>query len=213
MKVSGGLPPTPRCQSYMNFISHAFAQTGSPNGAGVDLSLLLSLLLIGFLILIAMFAAARMDRLDRKRTGEGMPANPWDRANIGPANRAKQQVIVKTYQGSQSEITERFQADSVEMATSGYFPTSQSWAPGRWGVGASIVAVLLIFLLGFRYSNLSLLLIIPILAYMLIMRPDGTLTVTYEWRTAAVEEKTCPKCAERIKAAALVCHFCGYEFT
>jgi hypothetical protein len=36
--------------------------------------------------------------------------------------------------------------------------------------------------------------------------------VTHELRTASVEEKTCPKCAERVKAAALVCHFCGHEF-
>ena len=26
------------------------------------------------------------------------------------------------------------------------------------------------------------------------------------------DEKTCPQCAEKIKAAALVCRFCGYEF-
>ena len=47
---------------------------------------------------------------------------------------------------------------------------------------------------------------------MLIVKPNGTLTVTYERRAVSVEEKICPKCAERIKAAALVCHFCGYEF-
>ena len=43
------------------------------------------------------------------------------------------QVIIKTYTGSQESATARFQADSVEMAAQGYFPTSQSWAPGQYG--------------------------------------------------------------------------------
>jgi len=97
----------------------------------------------------------------------------------------------------------RFQADSIQMAADGYFPTSQSWAPGQWGFGAFIGALLLcVLLIGFIA-----------LIYMLIVKPDGTLTVTYELRTASFEEKTCPICAERIKAAALVCHFCGHKFT
>lgn len=40
--------------------------------------------------------------------------------------------------------------------------------------------------------------------------PAGTLTVTYELQ---VQEKTCPRCAERVKAAALMCRYCGYEFS
>ena len=113
------------------------------------------------------------------------------------------QTLVKTYKGSQAEATMRFRAYATRIAADGYFPTTQSWAPGEWGVGAFIVAVLLCFvLIGFIA-----------LAYMLIVKPDGTLTVTYEQRTALADEKTCPACAERIKAAAAVCHFCGYKFT
>ena len=89
------------------------------------------------------------------------------------------------------------------MAEGGYVPTLQTWAPGQWHVGYWIVAVLLIAAWGIG---------ILMLAYLFVVKPDGTLTITYERRAASAEEKTCPRCAERIKAAALVCHFCGYEF-
>src|SRR4029078_12485998 len=89
------------------------------------------------------------------------------------------------------------------MASENYFPTSQSWAPGQWSGRAFAIAILLMFLFGLG---------ILILAYMLIVKPDGILTVAYERRTASVAEKTGPECAERIKAAALVCHFCGHKF-
>lgn len=112
-------------------------------------------------------------------------------------------LVVKTYTGSQAEAMRQFQADAINMAGESYFPTSQSWAPGQWSGRAFAVAILLIILFGLG---------IFILAYMLIVKPDGTLTVTYERRTASFEEKTCPMCAEKIKAAALVCHFCGHKF-
>lgn len=58
--------------------------------------------------------------------------------------------------------------------------------------------------------------------YMLIVKPDGTLTVTYELRAtpeALVEDRSpvkvarrpCPRCAELILPAALVCRFCFRE--
>jgi ribosomal protein L40E len=92
------------------------------------------------------------------------------------------------------------------MAAQGYFPTSQSYAPGSYGCGTFIFAVILCFLI----------IGILILIYMLIVKPDGVLSVTYEFRgtaeSRAQDEKTCPKCAEQIRAAAQVCRFCGYQF-
>lgn len=103
------------------------------------------------------------------------------------------QVIAKTYAGSRKAAMKRFQADAIEMAAQGYFPTAQSWAAGQWSGGAFAVAILLIFSFGLG---------IFILAYMLIIKPDGALTVTYEQRAASVEGKTRPKRAKRIKAPA-----------
>ncbi|WP_291994909.1 zinc ribbon domain-containing protein [Candidatus Accumulibacter sp. ACC003] len=124
--------------------------------------------------------------------------------------RLQKQVIVKTYKGSQAKAMELFQSDAAKMAAEGYFPTSQSWAPGAYGCGSFLGALLLcVVLVGFL-----------IFIYMHLVKPDGTLTVSYQRSEAAVAsnsvpsaEKTCPKCAEQVKAAAQVCRFCGHNFT
>jgi hypothetical protein len=135
------------------------------------------------------------------------PTSPGKEPNpIKPDEQNNQKVIIRTYTGNQDTATSLFQSDSVKMAGENYFPTSQSWTPGSYGCGSFIIAALLCFV------------IIGILAfiYMLIVKPDGTLTVTYELRnsnkTVLVEEKTCPKCAEQVKAAASLCRFCGHNF-
>lgn len=134
--------------------------------------------------------------------------NPAER--LGEEVSNQQQVIIKTYKGSQAQATAAFQADSADMAAKGYYPTSQTWAPGSYSCGAFLLALLLCFVL----------IGIVVFIYMLIVKPDGTLTVTYELRSVsggsaraiAVEEKACPKCAEKVKAAALICRFCGHNF-
>ncbi len=81
-------------------------------------------------------------------------------------------VLVRVYQGSQSSATADFQRDSAYLAGHGYFPVSQSWAAGSWGCGAFLVALLLcLVLVGFL-----------IFVYMLVVKPGGTLTVTYQYR-------------------------------
>ena len=112
-------------------------------------------------------------------------------------------VIIKRYVGSQAGSYSAFQKDAAAMATRHYFPASQSWVSGQWSGGDFLVALLLcLILIG-----------IIVFIYMLIVRPNGTLTVTYELRSAHAKEKICPKCAETVKAAASVCRFCGYQFT
>lgn len=85
-------------------------------------------------------------------------------AAAGPA------TIVRTYKGKQqADATQAFQQDAAALAVQGYSPTSQSWAPGQWGCGAFIVALLLfLILIG-----------IFVIFYMLVVKPAGTLTVTY----------------------------------
>jgi hypothetical protein len=88
-----------------------------------------------------------------------------------------EQIIVKTYMGSQAQATMSFQADAMRMAAQGYFPMFQSWVPGRWRPRAFIAAVLLCLLI----------VGIPALIYMLIVTPEGALTVTYGFRGAPVD--------------------------
>lgn len=126
------------------------------------------------------------------------------------AKKARDRIVTRTYRGSQKSATAAFQADALKMAEAGYFPTSQMWAPGSYGCGAFVLAIFLFVAL------------IGILAfiYMLIVKPRGTLSVTYELRErpedlltrGSGDFKICPRCAETIKAAALLCRYCGNEF-
>lgn len=77
------------------------------------------------------------------------------------------------------ERREKLHARQVDLAAAmfaaaGYVPVSQSWAPGSWGCGAFLVALLLAFVL----------VGILVFIYMLLVKPAGTLTVTYQRQPA-----------------------------
>ena len=148
---------------------------------------------------------------------------PRECVNIeGHPDDLNRPVIIRTYKGkNQADAVQAFQAEAAVLAKRGYYPTSQSWAQGSYGCGAFLIALLLcIVLVG-----------ILIFIYMLLVKPDGTLTVTYEHRlqspttpaAPALAEtapalparatKRCPRCAEDVLDEAQVCRFCGYEFT
>lgn len=114
----------------------------------------------------------------------------------------KKAVVVKNYIGKQEQANASFQKDSTVMLEHGYHPTNQSWSEGQYGCGAFLLAVLLIFFFGIG---------LLIIAYMIIVKPAGTLAVTYELKKIDSTHE-CPRCAETIKLAAKVCRFCGYEF-
>jgi uncharacterized membrane protein len=93
-------------------------------------------------------------------------------------------IIVRTYQGKQqADAVVLFEADAVNLAVDGYSPTTQSWAQGQWGCGAFLVALLLcIVLVGFL-----------VFIYMLLVKPVGTLTVTYERTAPTVASRDAPR--------------------
>jgi uncharacterized membrane protein len=78
-------------------------------------------------------------------------------------------TLIRLYVGKQQEdAAAAFQVEAARLAAQGYYPVGQSWAAGQWGCGAWLFAlVLCIFLIG-----------ILVFIYMLIVKPDGTLTVT-----------------------------------
>ncbi len=115
-------------------------------------------------------------------------------------------VVIKVYKGQHDGATQAFQADAARMAYQSYYPTTQVWAPGAYGCGNFIVALLLcLVLIG-----------IIIFIYMLIVKPAGTLTVTYELRSATVDENNpspqthvrCPECQEWVLKGAKICKHC-----
>ena len=115
-------------------------------------------------------------------------------------------IIVRKYFGNEDTAHEQFIQESVKLAAHGYRPTSQSYAPGNWGCGCFLIALLCAFaLVG-----------ILIFIFMLIVKPEGCLCVTFEkseQQNQNNDEKTCPMCAEQIKKAARICRYCSYDFT
>lgn len=74
--------------------------------------------------------------------------------------------LIKTYKGSQSGTARDFRMDAAQLAAQGYVPTSQNWQ--RTGEDVVLWHGLLSFVYVLRK----------------LIRPAGTLTVTYEYRPA-----------------------------
>lgn len=173
----------------MNFSSFALAM-GQSGGAGVQggnpiaaFAPLVVLIIVGYFIFF------------HKKKFSYLSNSNADNDNI----YKNTEPIVKTYIGKQETARKKFLRDSEILAPKGYYPVSENWEQGSWGCSTFLVALFLcIFIVG-----------IFIFIYMIIVKPAGKLVVTYEYREP---DKICPKCAEKIKNAARVCRYCGYEF-
>ena len=79
--------------------------------------------------------------------------------------------LVRTYRAhQQSEAIASYVKDAETLAQRGYVPAGQSWGDGQWDGGYFLIALILsLFGIG-----------LILLAYMAIIRPDGTLCVTYQ---------------------------------
>lgn len=101
----------------------------------------------------------------------------WFRAGYSPERELEEMLlanqpptIVRTYRGrQQSDAIATFQNEASILASQGYMPTSQSWGAGQWRPSDFLAALFLaIFLVG-----------IVLFIYLLVIKPEGTLTVTY----------------------------------
>jgi hypothetical protein len=97
-------------------------------------------------------------------------------------------IVVRTYVGQTLEdATESFQADAAEMSAAGYSVVSQSWDQPNHARTLSVFAFLFVAAAVYTASMSSLglgviLLILGLLmtALALVLRWDGTLSVTYQ---------------------------------
>ena len=132
-------------------VAPAFAQSAASEEAGGGFFLILLIIgVVAFLVL-------------RGKRGDAEKA---ERARL-IQNRPPTAVI--RYRGRYERATQSFQRDAANLATLGYYPTNQSWVPGEWRTWQYLLALLLcIVVVG-----------VGIFLYMLVVRPPGTLAVTY----------------------------------
>jgi len=90
--------------------------------------------------------------------------------------------IVEGYKGNEAKARTLFLKDKEKKQKNGYYPVSENWAPGSYGSASFFTTLVITIALFFLVGPPALVLFLLVVVYMLITKPAGTLTATYEYR-------------------------------
>lgn len=131
---------------------------GLPNIGPVELVILIALVVVVIMLLLW-------------RRG------PKESATAMPEALYGEEVIVRTFRANSPASAVRwYEQDLSDLVDHGYLPATQTWQSGEWGFGAFLVALVLLLLFGIG---------VLLFAYLLVVRPPGTMIVTYVRRDLA----------------------------
>lgn len=92
-------------------------------------------------------------------------------------------TLIRTYPGDKRAASLIYQQDAARLAQAGYRPTAVDWSPGQYSAVAFVVALILcVLLIG-----------ILVFIYMIIVKPAGTLTVTYTLEQPTARPEPAPQ--------------------
>jgi len=121
---------------------------------------------VGLVVVLVLVAAVGWFVLYRWDGGKGS-------GEVAPGTEEWGEFLVRMYGGrAQREAIASYVQDAEALAQRGYAPVGQGWGDGQWDGAYFLLALVL------SPSGIGLIL----LAYMAIIRPDGTLCITYRLR-------------------------------
>ena len=104
------------------------------------------------------------------------------------------QVLVKTYMAkNQEKASKAYGAEASALATQGYVPTQQIWSgPRYWRLFLTPIILMFVGWLFIGLYGIAIGALIGIV-YVILFRPKGTMTVTYQQQQPAHQQPAYPQ--------------------
>lgn len=135
-------------------------------------------IVIGLTLFFFAFVGWVLHRFDSTPSPPPIPEEQGREPALAPAGATEHDVgatFTHAYEGSPRETGAALQADAARLASEGWFPVNQTYTPGSWSGSAFFGALILcLVLVG-----------ILVFIYMVLVKPAGTLVVTWEYRGVA----------------------------